>query len=55
MGWNTFSQWFEMYLLIYLGNMHPDTHCTPSIHLGTWCGQVAGIAVRGYVSMLRKA
>jgi len=55
MGWNKFSQWFEMYLLTYLGDMHPDTCCTPSIHL-TQCGRVAGtIPVRGYVSMLGKA
>jgi len=43
-----------MYLLTYLGDMHPDTRCTPSIHLGTQCGRVAGITVRGYVSMLGK-
>jgi len=55
MGWNKFSQWFKMYLLTYLGDMHPDTRCTPSIHLGTRCGRIAGITVRGYVSMLGKA
>jgi len=53
-GWNKFSQWLETYLLTCLGDMHPYTHCIPSIHLRMQCGQVSGIAARRYVSMLGK-